>query len=224
MNKLEAWQAIKNIGKVEFIEKIKPEKLSTDRQDILFKFIQGETDVSYSCRPDIEEYALKVLMPEIYESLPHEGHLYSSCEIYEYDPPKNGQNIIKHGLGFGEVVSYSTQFGALLVPCPDNKDGTRYVILSDLTLERESDKLALPPAGIREINYTISIAHRRHGKFRFISARLISSKKKKYEETIAQALGEIITDEQARQCFIHRCVNIAETNLFRLTTPIARPY
>lgn len=213
MDRFGAWQAIRRLRKEEFEEKIKPQGLPKDRQDILFKFIQGEIQVSYSCKPDIEEYALKRLMPEVYESLPHEGHSYSACELYEYDPPKNGQNIIKHGIGFGEVVRYSRQFGTLLVPCPNDKDGERCVIFSDLNMERVGDELELPPPGIRELSYTISITHHRNGRFRFISSRLMSAEKKKYRKTMAQAFGKIITDAEARQRFIDRCVEIVETNL-----------
>jgi hypothetical protein len=215
MDRFEAWQAVRRLSKEEFEERIKLQKLPKDRQDLLFKFIRAEIQVSYSCKPDLEAYAVKSLIPEVYESLPHEGHPYSSCELYEYDPPKNGQNIIKHGVGFGEVVSYSQQFGALMVPCPDGRDGERQVIFSDLNLKCKGDELALPPRGIREMNYTVSIAHYRGGKFRFISSRLMSSKKDKYRKTMGQAFGEIIPDEQARQSFIDRCMEIVATQLIR---------
>lgn len=211
----EALEFIKSLTKKEFEEKIEPQRLPEHRKELLFKFIQGEIHVSYSCRLDLEAYALKHLMPDFYDSIPHEGHLYSSGELYEYDPPKNGQNIIKHGLDFGEVVSYSKKFGTLLVPISNEADERRVVILSDLDLKCERDKLELPPPGIREMNCTISIAHQREGKFRFISARLLSSKKKKYEETIAQILGEITPDAQARQGFIDRCVEILERDLIQ---------
>lgn len=215
MDMSESWQAIKNLSKDEFEEKIKPQRLPEARKDMLFKFIRGDIQVSYSCKPDIEAYALKCLMPDLYESIPHEGHPYSSSELYEYDPAKNGQNIIKHGIGFGEVVSYSRKFGTLLVPISNEVDGERCVIFSDLDLKRDSDELEIPPPGVREMNHTISIANHRSGKFRFISARLLSSKKKKYEETIAQVLGEIIPDEQARRSFIERCVGILEKDLMQ---------
>lgn len=213
MDRIKAWQAIKQLSKEEFEEKIESKKLSKDRQDLLFSFIQGEIQISYDCKFDIEEYALKCLTPEVCEFLPHEGHPYSSCELYEYDPSKNGQNIIKHGIGFGEVVSYSSQFGTLMVPCPDDRDGERHVIFSDLILKRGGDELAMPPPGIKETNYTLSIAHYRDGRFRFISSRLMSSKKEKYRKTMAQAFGKIIPDEQARQGFIDDCVEIVETRL-----------
>lgn len=223
MDRLEALQAIRHINKEEFEDKIKLQGLPKERQDLLFKVIQGEIQVGYSCKPDIEDYALKSLMPEVFKSLPHDGHPYSSCELYEYDPPKNGQNIIKHGIGFGEVVSYSSQFGTLLVPCPDDSDGERCVIFSDLNLELEGNELALPPSGIREVNYTLSIAHYRDGRFRFISSRLMSSRKEKYRKTMEQAFGEIIADALARQAFIDRCVEIVETDLIRTASPIRPP-
>lgn len=219
MDRFEAWQAIKRLSKEEFEEKISFKKLPKDRQDLLFKFIQGEIELSYSCKPDVEAYALKCLMPEVYESLPHEDHAYSSGEFYEYDPSKNGQNIIKHGIGFGEVISYSSKFGTLMVPCPDDIDGERYVIFSDLNLKPGRDKLELPPPGIKEMNYTISIVHQRDGRFRFISSRLMSSKQEKYRKTMEQAFGAIIPDEQARQGFIERCMEIVTTHLIQSSKP-----
>lgn len=213
MDALEAWQAVRRISKEEFEDKIKPQGLPKERQDLLFKFIQGEIQVSYSCKPDIVEYALKSLMPEIYKSLPHEGHPYSSGKHYEYDPPKNGQNIIKHGIGFGEVVSYSSRFGALQVPRPDTNEGERHVIFSDLSLKPKGRKLELPLSSIREMNYVISIAHYRDGRFRFISSRVMSSKKKEYRDTMKQAFGKIISDAQAREAFVDDCVKIVETDL-----------
>ena len=213
MNRHEACQAIRQLSKKEFEEKIKHQRLPKGRQDLLFKFIQGEINVSNSSRLDIEEYAIKYLIPEVYNSLSHEGHPYSSCELYEYDPSKNGQNIIKHGIGFCDVVSYSEKFGTLSIPIPDEIDGTRCIIFSDLKLIQKGDELDMPPPGIREMNYTISVVHKREGNFRFISARLLSSKKKKYEKSIDQALGEIITDAQARKDFVGRSVEILERYL-----------
>lgn len=215
MNDFDAWNTIKSLSNEAFEEKMVPQKLPKDRQDLLYKFIQGKIEVNYTCKYDIEAYVLKCLTPEYYEKISHEGHPYSSSAFYEYDPPKNGQNIIKHGIGFGEVVSYSKKFGTLMVPIPNERDGERFAILSDLDLKRKSDKLAIPPLGIREMNCTISIANRREGKFRFISARLLSSKKKKYEETIAQVLEEIMLDEQARQGFIDQCVETLERHLIQ---------
>lgn len=213
MNQSDAWQAVKALSKEDFQGKIENQSLPKNREELLFKFIQDEIQVSYSCKSDIEAYALKSLMPEFYNSNPNEGHSYSNCELYEYDPPKNGQNIIKHGIGFGEVVSYSKQFGTLLIPIPNEPDGERHVIFSDLYLKNGAKDLEMPHPGIRDFNYTMSIVNSKQGKFRFISARILSSKKKKYEETIAQTLRKIDLDEQVRQNFTGLCVEILERDL-----------
>lgn len=215
MDRFDAWNTIKGLSKEGFEKKMEKSCLSKDRKDLLFKFIQGEIEVSYTCRHDIEAYALKCLASCFYSTISFERHQYSSCELYEYDPPKNGHNIIKHGIGFGEVVSYSRNFGTLKVSIPNEKNGDkeRHAILSDLYLKPGRDKLELGPPDSREINCTISIASLTDGKFRFISARVLSSKKKKYEKTIAQAIGKIIRDEQTRQGVINRCVEILERDL-----------
>jgi len=106
-----------------------------------------------------------------------------------------------------------------MVPCPDDIDGERYVIFSDLNLKPGRDELELPPPGIKETDYTISIVHQRDGRFRFISSRLMSSKQEKYRKTMEQAFGAIIPDEQARQRFIERCMEIVTTHLIQSAKP-----
>ena len=153
---------------------------------------------------------------KLYEKMPHDGHVYSSCELYEYDPPKNGKNIIKHGIKFGDVVSYSKKFGTLLVPCPDDKDGERYVVFSDLNLENGIYKLQLPLSELKDLNFIISIVSKSGGKFRFISSRIMSSKKKKYRETIQQSLRSVkFVDKNSKQQFVERCVEIIERDLIQ---------
>lgn len=215
MEKCFALQSISKLDRVEFDKKISSQGLQKDREDLLFGFIKGDIFVGYSCRPDIEAYAIKCLMPEFYASISNERHPYSDTELYEYDPAKNGQNIIKHGIGFGEVVSYSPNFGTLMVPISDKMDGERVAIFSDLRLKKGEVNLVMAPPGIKDENLTISVASQRNGKFRFISARLLSSKPKKYKETVAQVLGEIIQDQQRRLDFIDRCVEIIERDLMK---------
>lgn len=217
MDRSSAWQVIKNFNMETFREKIKSQKLSRDREDLLFKFIKDEIQVRGNYKKYIEEYALSCLMPDHYNPIHHEEHSHSSDAPYEYDSKKNGQNIIKHGMSFSEVTSYTEKFGTLMVPIPSESDKERIVIFSDLDLRRENYKLELPPLGIKKMNYTISILvyRKEKDKFRFISSRLLSSKKKKYEATIAQALGEIALDEQARQDFIDHCVEYLEENLIQ---------
>lgn len=217
MNRLDALLAMREFSKEQVAEKTVCDRLGTKRLDLLFDVIQGKRAVSGYSRLDIEAYALKRLMPEVYDSLPDNEYPHSRGELYEYDPPKNGQNIIKHGIGFGEVVSYSRQFGTLMVPCSSDSDGERYVIFADLNLEREDHTLELPLPSIREMNYTISIAHHRNDRFRFVSSRLMSTKKKKYRDTMVQSFGEIYPDEAARNAFVDRCVEILEEHLMKKT-------
>ena len=220
MDRVNAWQAIKDFSNDEFKEKIKTAQLPEERQDLLLKFIQGKIQVSIDCKIDIEEYALKQLMGTFYESSTPQWHPYSSGEFYEYDPAKNGQNIIKHGIGFSEVISYSGgRFGVLQVPFPHKTDGQRYAVFSDLNLKHRGDKLAMPLPSTRDMNYTFSITTFREGKYRFISSRLLSSKKPKYKKTVEQVFKEIIPDEKERRGVIDRCVEIIERDLIHPAQP-----
>ena len=214
MERCDALLKIKNFRDDEFNKKIEHQKLPNERKKLLFGILKGDIEIDCFCKIDIEEYALKCLLPEVYEKMPHDGHVYSSGELYEYDPPKNGQNIIKHGLGFGEVVSYSKKFGTLLVPCPDDKDEERLVVFSDLNLENRIYKLQLPLSELKDLNFIISIVSNSGGKFRFISSRIMSSKKKKYRETIQQSLrGVSFVDKNSKEKFVDRCVEIVDRDL-----------
>jgi hypothetical protein len=158
-------------------------------------------------------------MPECYDLISHENDLCCNNDDYEYDPPKNGENIIKHGLGFGEVVSYSGFFGRFIVVMPHNKNETRSVIFSDLDLSPPPNKkLEMPLDSIKagELYYTLSIVTVRKDtdkplrpKYRFITSRILSSKKKKCEKTIEQSLRENL-DEKVRRCFLDRCIEEVE--------------
>lgn len=209
----EALLAVRNIGSVEFDSRMKGDDLGPDRKDLLFRFVRGEVDIHPYSRPDVERYALKRLSPETYASLPHDAHPYSSGELYEYDPAKNGQNMVKHGIGFGEVVSYSRKFGALVVPCPNERDGERCVMFSDLDAGPNGKKLDMPPAGADGMLYVMSVAQQRGAKFRFISARIMSSERKKYRKTMADAIKHVFPTAEAKAAFIDRCCEIVEGQL-----------
>lgn len=188
--------------------------INNSRFKLLTEVINERLIVRYPGIWDIERFALKYLLPEEYKSLALGDHCYSSNEIYEYDPQKNGQNIIKHGLSFGEVVSYSTKFGTLLVPCPDEQDGERVVILSDIVLKDQKLSLPLDNIDFSAENYTLSIAQSRNGKFRFISSRLLS--KNNYKENMDQAFRNIYKeDKESKNAFVDRCVEIIERDLIK---------
>lgn len=213
----DAWDKIKGLSKNEFKIKIESQSLPKDRQDILFEFVQGK--VSHSRENDIKAFVLKAINPDCYNAIAHKESPYSSGELYEYDPPKNGQNIIKHGIGFNDVVSFSEgSFGTVIVPIGKDKE-ERLVIFSSFA--PKSYRLEIPPSGIKWINYSISIATLSKQKFRLISARLLSSRRIKYKKTISQAIGGIIVDKRERQGFINRCVEILERDLIKNGHPNA---
>lgn len=195
------------------VAKMRCQGISESRCNLLFEIIAGERVVDFWLRADIHRYALKLAFPEVYseQSLGH--HLYSTSELYEYDPPKNGLNAIKHGLTFGETVSYSSKFGSLLVPCPDAGDGTRCVIFSDLDSGPSGDRLAIPMPGMVGKLYTISIAQQASQKFRFISSRVLSPKS--YRKAMKGAFKNIYLDDPAAKAnFVDHCVDVVERQLF----------
>lgn len=211
----ETLNILKNeINKKGAHEILKKTGINNARFKLLTEVINGRVSVNYPEIWDIERYALKYLLPEEYKSLALGDHCYSSSELYEYDPPKNGQNIIKHGLSFGEVVSYSKKFGTLLVPCPDEKDGERLVIFSDVVLEDYTLSLPLDNIDSSTENFTLSIAQSRNGKFRFISSRLLS--KNNYKENMDQAFRNIYKDDkESKNAFVDRCVEIIKRDLIK---------
>jgi hypothetical protein len=212
MNRTEALILIAKFSLEEFIEKIDHLKLSEKRANQFFEVINGTKCIDQLYKFDIEEYALKSIFPCFYRELQTTNHLYSTSEIYEFDPAKNGQNIVKHGLSFGEVVSYSTKFGTLSISCPDEKDHQRIIIFSDLILSIY--KLELPLSEGNGENYTLSIAKQLDGKIRFISSRFLSSKKQKYTETVKQAIRSVkFPDEASKESFVVRCIEIIERYL-----------
>lgn len=205
---------INEINKEEVQKKLKKTGINDARLKLLTEVINGRLNVSHPDIWDIERYALKYLLPEEYKSLALSDHCYSSGDLYEYDPPKNGQNIIKHGLSFGGVVSYSTKFGTLLVPCPDEQDGERVVIFSDIFLKDKNISLPLDNIDLSKENYTLSIAQSRNGKFRFISSRFLS--KNSYKENMDQAFRNIYKEEkESKNAFVARCVEIIERDLLK---------
>lgn len=215
MNRSEALTLITKFSAEEFIEKTAFLKLPKNRARQFFEVIKGEQSIYYCDKFDIEEYALKIIFPEIYGIIKTIKHINSTSEIYEFDPAKNGQNIIKHGLGFGEIVTYSTKFGTLSVPCPDIHDTRRAIIFSDLVLG-EKEKLSFPLSQVSGIKYTLSVAQQIDGKFRFISSRFMSSKKKKYTENVKQSIrGFVFPDENSKDSFVSRCIEKIEVDLLR---------
>lgn len=196
-----------------FPDWLKEQSFSQNRVTLLQSVIDGDTLISTHDKLDILLYILKNICREKYNSLTSTSHLYSQNENYEYDPAKNGQNIVKHGISFSEVVSYSTKLGALMVQCPDDNDAYRTVMFSDLSNLKSGYKLTAPlNSSDLSDSFVVSVVQSRGVKLRFISSRLIS--KTNHEKTLRNSLKNIYpNDQNKRDEFIVRCLDVLKKNL-----------
>lgn len=201
-------------------------ELSDDRIDLLQAIIRGEHEVDHLySRLDIHLACLKVLFRDEYLKAQVQPHANASGDVYTYDPAKNGMNLIKHGLTFNEVVSYSPAFAALTVPCPDGQDGERMVILSKMVVPK-SCPLILPTPGNEDGEglSTLSIAVYVEGRYRFISAR--SFRKDDWQAVMRGAVKNIYVgegEEKLRNQFLGRCRKKVIEHLFGKADPKGTP-
>ena len=126
--------------------------------------------------------------------------------------------MLKHGLGFGEVVSYSNNFGALSVALPGDESGERRAIFSDLAGMPDASVLELPKANAKVTSTVMSIVQHRDGRFRFISSRILDTDPKEYRKEVASALSRLLPDAEDRRPFVDRCIEILERQLMGPTT------
>lgn len=201
-------------------------ELSDDRIDLLQAIIRGEHEVDhlYSLL-DIHLACLKVLFRDEYLKAKIPPHANADGEIYTYDPAKNGMNLIKHGLAFNEVATYSPRFGALNVPCPDNQDGVRMVILSKLVIPESSPPI-LPTPAIKDGKglSTLSIAVFERSRYRFVSSRTF--REDDWKAVMKGAVKNIYTgkgEEGLRQDFLTMCRDKVREHLFGEGDPKETP-
>lgn len=209
-------ELLEKLDIIKDIEKLKLLKLTEERLETLLNVLHGNEDINYFYKLDIQLYVWKMLFPEISSDLFIKEHIYSKGDTCEYDPAKNGQNIIKHGISFEEVVSYSSRFGTLSVPCPSETDETRYVFFSDLTPGHDGMNLSLPiDHTICEPEvYTLSIVTMIGLKPRFISSRVMS--RKRFAKNMKNAFKGIYDDEPKKKSeFVSRCVEVLKRDLFK---------
>lgn len=216
-NLTQAFNKLKLLEKSEIINSKGISDLSLDRKELLYTFIKSNEILNF-IDVDIAAYAVKALRTDEYASCFISEHNYSNQEWFEYDPPKNGQNIIKHGLSFTEIVDLSEgHFGSLLVYLPKKQDCDegRKVIFSGIKVDKLHNKVSFPFNIENGYSTTMSIVTKRNKNrpgYRFISSRLMS--KDDYQSNIKQAFGKIIENPNNRMQFIDECVKYVEKHLF----------
>ncbi|MDQ7733114.1 hypothetical protein QT231_10420 [Halomonas sp. SpR1] len=205
----------KNMPEAELNQKLKDLNLPQNRDVVLGKILTGNIQLHIAADLDIKIYALNKLFPNSHDKLKISETIFSKSQFTQYDPAKNGQNMMKHGISFREVVSYSTKFGTLIVPLPEVGDERRVVIFSDLSLDSNKYCLTLPLEGVsKKLKlYTFSVAQQLPFGFRFISSRFIS--KTKFSKKIKSDLrGVSFESDEQRKLFFDRCIKILRRYLF----------
>ncbi len=199
-------EVISKLNQDELFKCLNDLKLPSDRKIILFNVLTNQHNLTFHEVLDIHLYVAKELFLSEFELHGIKEHLYSKSDLYEYDPAKNGQNLIKHGISFDEVVSYSNKFGTLSVACPDENDKERLILFSDISASRSGCKLSLPIEKVanEEEMYVMSVCQLKSLKFRFISSRVMS--RKRYIKTLNNALKNIYLNEpEKKNALVERC-------------------
>lgn len=210
----EALNWLADIQDDELKRKLKSFGIAANRQQLLYDIIRNKKEVEFYVRVDIKRYALKKLFAEEYNGLRLGHHLYSNTELYEYDPPKNGENMMKHGFNFAEVASYSKNFGEYIVSCPDDLDETRYVMFSTVDSEPAGQRLDFPMPTVEGKVVVMSVGQMVGLRFRFISARFLSPSS--YEEILKRAIKNIYLDDPAAKAeFMKQCIGAIKELFFR---------
>ncbi|MCP1375157.1 BrnT family toxin [Dyella lutea] len=217
MDMQEAIGAIRALSVEEVSEKLARESIGSVRSELLLDVINGRVPLSYIPALDIQLFAIKALRRDLYDALPDRGHPYASWELYEYDPAKNGKNIIKHGVGFHEVASLSSNFGTLSVAYPHSDDEDRVVIFSNLNSGDNARNLDLPYPHIDGLVYVMTIAQQMPElRYRFISSRIIDQDD--YRRHMTQAFRDIPVNTQdekrLKKDFVDVCEGILKRNMF----------
>lgn len=212
------WQELESEDSCNFRKKLsKKLNLPLNRVNDLYKFIHGEEELYVIDKINIQAYLAKSLRPKEYDLAPLTRHSYSEGPNFSYDPAKCGQNIVKHGLCFNEVVSYAKDFGGLIVPRKNAKDGERLVIFSNLKNKPKQKEFVFCLGATSESN-VLNIVVLDGLRFRFISSRPLSSKRRKYVRTIKSALKE---DSEGfnNDSFTELCIEYLEKNVFVSSRP-----
>lgn len=156
------------------------------------------------------------MFPEQFSNIKLPEDFSNNCENYEFNSSKNGQNIIKHGFSFNELMSYSENFGALVIPLENIKGENRIVIFSILNTGNNGENLELPPSKTKGKIATLTIAKQLEDnfKFRLISSMRLSSKERNWKHQISTSVRLENLSQEDKDLFLARCHEILEESIF----------
>lgn len=175
-----------------FLQRIRTElQLSEERTEFLKKLLNGTYKLSIDACNEIfrclvkKNYENKGDMDSYDQLELAENNIISNGSCWEYDPAKNGQNIIKHGIEFGSVASYGGgDFGRLIsYTAPGrwiNEDGEekeeeRCIVFSKYYTNGADKTFFLDRFKDDAILCIASVVTMERLKFRFISSRVIKA-------------------------------------------------
>ncbi len=184
-------------GKEKFSEIIKSKlQISKNRYDFIIKILRRNIKVDEFLMNDI----LRCIAKKLCEShdidflnrfkLP-DNNLLSKASLYEYDPAKNGQNILKHGLDFGAVISYSGSDYSRLISYTNSEIEDRFVIFSKYYVNNKNNIFLSDDKKNEDFLCIATIATNVDIGFRFISSRALHVKDGK---KLQQELRNMIKD------------------------------
>ena len=199
-------------GKEKFSEIIKSKlQISKNRYDFIIKILRRDIKVDNFLMNDI----LRCIVKKLCESddidffdtfkIP-ENHLLSKASLYEYDPAKNGQNILKHGLDFGAVISYGGSDYGRLISYTNSEIEDRFVIFSKYYVNNENNIFLSDDKKNEDFLCIATIATNVNIGFRFISSRAL---KVKNDKELQKELKNMIKDNNLDDSIMNGLRNTA---------------
>lgn len=194
-----------------------PLGLGSERVEIAEKIFSRHIDHEVCATNDVLRFIAKKLNPPAYSllNLPA-NNLYSESEFVSYDPVKNGLNIVKHGLEFHGVHSYSNgTFGRLMVPTGNQSEEERLVIFSKYKVTGSKSPYLPSKIKNRDEIFVATVASPRGVGFRFISSSILSSNRKKCEERVFKIIKDVVEDEAQMNAVRSRSMEILDEYYFK---------
>lgn len=191
--------------------------LGSERIKIVEKIFSGDIDHGVCATNDVLRFIANKLNQPAYSllNLPA-NNLCSESEFVSYDPVKNGLNIVKHGLEFHGVHSYSNgTFGRLIVPTGNQSKEERFVIFSKYKITGSKSPYLPSKIKNRDEIFVATVASPRGSGFRFISSSILSSNRKRCEERVFEIIKDVVEDETQMNAVRSRSMEILDDYYFK---------